>query len=124
MFQEVNIKCIFLLILIRLRSLKASQIQTESCTCTNNQNIEMSCLEDQLNYSIGLDQLKIESLNKPIAIIVRNKWISRIKSLENKYLKNVISLRIENCKMKELKTNSFKGMISLNELFILRVVDK
>ena len=114
---------LFLLIIICIQQCRTCYIQTENCTC-NNENFyfNMDCLEDQLSFENDLDfgQLKIEQSNKYIVLRIKNKFINQIKTLasESDYSQLIVSLTIENCKMKELKANSFEKMISLIELII------
>jgi Leucine-rich repeat (LRR) protein len=101
----------------------ACQIQAENCTCIENeQDTQMNCLKNELAYSIDLDfdQLKSKYLNKSIKLEIKNKFINEIKAslAENAFTRKVTSLRIENCKIKELKANSFESMLSLRELFL------
>jgi len=83
----------------------------------------MYCLEDRLSYEVDLDfgQLVIENWKRSIKLIIQNKFIYQIKKLtpDSNYSQMVVSLRIENCKMKEIKANSFEKMVSLNELFLI-----
>jgi len=119
--------CVFFLLLSCIDILEFCQIQTENCACYESKltnEIEMNCLEVFLDNPIDLDLdfLYLNNNNtKSIRLIIKNKFINQIKTSltnGNGYLKMITSLRIENSKIVELKSDSFIGLIALNELFI------
>ena len=98
------------------------QIQTENCTCVNRgSSVQMDCLKDRLSYEIDLDfgQFKIGPSKKSINLTIKNMLINQIKLFANESddFRMIVSLRIEDCKMKELKTNSFEKMNSFKDSF-------
>ena len=121
----INELHIFILIIYFIKTAKECQIQTENCSCTNQDSfVQMECLEDQMSFEIVLyfGQLKIDQSNRLINLTIKNKFINQIKALnfsDNDYSQMIVSLRIEDCKMKELKANSFEKMTSLTELYLI-----
>ena len=106
-----------------MKQSETCQIQTENCTCVNRGSfVQMDCLKDRLSIEIYLDfgQIKKGQSKNFIALTIRNKFINQIKTFSNESgdSRMIVALRIEDCKMKELKANSFERMTSLIQLIL------
>ena len=96
------------------------QIEIENCSCSSFSEIYMFCLGEEFSRQLMLDfrKLQIEAYKShPIFLKIQNKLLNEIKtSSQNALLKMIISLAIENCVLKELKTNSFYDISSVSHL--------